>query len=152
MCPSARDAPDPHRPAADWKTDVLPGAILLGLGLVVFVAPLTATVMGAADADHVSVASGVNNAIARSASLIGLATIPAVAGLTSAVGADAVTDAYRVALVIAAAVAATAGPVMLVGLRRRVRASTSLRPVHCAVDGPPLQPDPHRCHVSTSTA
>ena len=32
-----------------WVRDVLPGAVLFGLGLVTFVAPLTATVMGAAD-------------------------------------------------------------------------------------------------------
>ena len=52
-----------------WTADVLPGAVLFGLGLVTFVAPLTATVMGAVDPDHVSVGSGVNNAIARTASL-----------------------------------------------------------------------------------
>ena len=51
-------------PGASWFPDVLPGAIVLGLGLVTFVAPLTATVMGSVSADHVSVASGVNNAIA----------------------------------------------------------------------------------------
>ena len=33
-------------PGASWAPDVLPGAIVLGLGLVTFVAPLTATVMG----------------------------------------------------------------------------------------------------------
>ena len=49
--------------------DVLPGAVVFGVGLVTFVAPLTATVMGAVSPDHVSVASGVNNAIARTASL-----------------------------------------------------------------------------------
>ncbi len=54
---------------ASWVTDVLPGAIVFGLGLVTFVAPLTATVMAAADPNHVSVASGVNNAIARAANL-----------------------------------------------------------------------------------
>ena len=48
---------------------MLPGAIVFGLGLVTFVAPLTATVMGSVEPDHVSVASGVNNAIARTASL-----------------------------------------------------------------------------------
>ena len=49
---------------------------MFGLGLVTFVAPLTATVMGSVDRDHVSVASGVNNAIARTASLAPLAVIP----------------------------------------------------------------------------
>src|SRR4029079_14424452 len=55
-----------------WISDVFPGAVGFGLGLVTFVAPLTATVMAAADPDHVSVASGVNNAIARAAGLTAL--------------------------------------------------------------------------------
>ena len=41
-------------PDASWATDVLPGAIVLGLGLVTFVAPLTATVMGSVSPDQVS--------------------------------------------------------------------------------------------------
>jgi len=59
-------------PSPNWATDVLPAALLLGCGLVTFVAPLTATVMASADPDHVSTASGVNYAIARAASLGGL--------------------------------------------------------------------------------
>ncbi|HZE67378.1 MAG TPA: DHA2 family efflux MFS transporter permease subunit [Sporichthyaceae bacterium] len=94
-----------------WATDVLPGAVLLGLGLVAFVAPLTAGVMAAADPDHVSTASSVNNAVARAASLAGLAVIPAVSGLATAHGGIDITHAYRVALVIAAVVAAVASPV-----------------------------------------
>ena len=87
-----RIGPDPS-----WGRDVLPGAIVLGVGLVTFVAPLTATVMGSVSPDHVSVASGVNNAIARTASLAALAVIPVVSGLASAVGPAAVTDAFRTA-------------------------------------------------------
>ncbi len=135
-----------------WVTDVLPDAVLFGLGLVTFVAPLTATVMAAADPDHVSVASGVNNAIARAASLAGLAALPVAAGLTSAVGAAAVTDAYRSALVLAAAVAGAAGPLMYLGLRGPIRLGHPLRRYHCAVDGPPVGPDPRRCGAPTATA
>ena len=128
-----------------WIADVLPGSFVLGVGLVTFVAPLTATVMAAADPDHVNVASGVNNAIARAASLAGLAIVPVVSGLSVASGAAEVTHAYRVALVIAAATAAVAGPLMLLGLSTSVRSQRTPRRVHCAVDGPPLQPDPDRC-------
>lgn len=131
-----------------WTIDVLPGAILFGLGLVTFVAPLTATVMATAGPDHVSVASGVNNAIARAASLAGIAGVPVIAGLASASGAAEVTDAYRVALLITAGLAAAAGPIMAVGLAARVRAPRVVRRLHCAVDGPPIQPDPARCPVS----
>jgi MFS family permease len=142
-----RIGPSPH-----WATDVLPGALLLGCGLVIFVAPLTATVMAAADPDHVSTASGVNNAIARAASLGGLAVIPVVSGLPTATGAAQVTEAYRSALLIAAGVAALAGPVMLVGLSASIRSPRTARPFHCAVDGPPLQPDPRQCSFDQQAA
>jgi EmrB/QacA subfamily drug resistance transporter len=122
-----------------WFRDVLPGAVVFGLGLVTFVAPLTATVMSAADPDHVSVASGVNNAVARTASLGALAVVPVVSGLTGAVGAGDITHAFRIALVIAAALTASAAPVALAGLRPGAVCGRSPRRVHCHLDGPPLQ-------------
>ncbi len=135
-----------------WLTDVLPGATLLGVGLVTFVAPLTATVMASADPDHVSIASGVNNAIARAAGLGGLAIVPVVSGLTSAAGGAEVTHAYHTALVIAAGVTAVAGPVMLLGLPGSIRLHRTARRVHCPVDGPPLLPDPRQCPFVQSAA
>jgi MFS family permease len=132
-------------PSAAWVTEVAPGAIVFGLGLVTFVAPLTATVMAAADPNHVSVASGVNNAIARAASLATLALIPAVSGLSVATSAAATTDAFRIALTIAAALAIGAAPLAFFGLTSRTRAPRTARHVHCAVDGAPLQADPRRC-------
>jgi len=128
-----------------WLRDILPGAALLGVGLVTFVAPLTATVMGAVDADHVSVGSGVNNAVARTAGLAAIAVIPVVAGLTTAVGADEVTSAYRTALWIAAGCAVAAAPVAFFGLAAPRRVGRSTRLLYCAIEGPPLQPDPRRC-------
>jgi hypothetical protein len=138
-------------PDASWLPDVVPGAVLVGLGLVTFVAPLSATVMGSVSADHVSVASGVNNAIARTASLASLALIPVVSGLTSAVGPDEVTDAVRTSLVITAVIAAAAAPISFVGLGRRVPSARSARRHYCPVDGPPLQPDPSECPIPQAT-
>jgi EmrB/QacA subfamily drug resistance transporter len=132
-------------PHASWLADVAPGSVLFGIGLVTFVAPLTATVMGSVDDDHVSVASGVNNAIARTAGLAAVAVVPVVSGLTSAVGADQVTHAFRISLVIAAVVAAAAAPLGFFGLTSRVRARRTSRTVYCSVDGPPLHPDPAQC-------
>jgi EmrB/QacA subfamily drug resistance transporter len=139
-------------PDAEWFPDVLPGAFVFGLGLVTFVAPLTATVMASADQRHVSVASGVNNAIARAASLTALAVIPAAAGLADATGAAAVSDAVHTALTMAAVLAAVAGVVCFAGLAPRVRAARSARRVTCAVDGAPIQPDPERCPFATAEA
>jgi EmrB/QacA subfamily drug resistance transporter len=135
-------------PDVSWARDVLPGSLVFGLGLVTFVAPLTATVMGSVSADHVSIASGVNNAVARTASLASLSVIPVVSGLSTATGATEVTDAFRFSLVLAAALAASAAPVCFVGLSTRVHIRASARRTHCAIDGPPVQPDPARCPVA----
>jgi EmrB/QacA subfamily drug resistance transporter len=132
-------------PDTTWVKDVLPGALLFGLGLVTFVAPLTATVMSSADPDHVSIASGVNNAVARAANLFAVAIIPVVSGLTAATGAAEVTHSFRVSLAIAAGIAAAASPLCFLGLSSRVRAPRTTRRTYCAVDGAPMQPDPARC-------
>jgi MFS family permease len=128
-----------------WGWPVLPGSLLFGIGLVVYVAPLTSTVMAAADADHVSVASGVNNAVARTGSLAAVAGVPLAAGFVSAVGAAEITEAYRSGMVITAGLAVVAGLVTLFGLRAPTASRRSLRPVNCPVDGTPLQPDPAEC-------
>ncbi len=142
-------------PDTSWASDVLPGALVFGLGLTTFVAPLTATVMGSVSPDRVSIASGVNNAVARTANLGSVAVIPVVSGLSTAMGAVAVTDAFRVSLVISAVIAAAASPLAFIGLGAHIRSRRSARRAFCAVDGPPLQPDPARCPelaTATSTA
>jgi EmrB/QacA subfamily drug resistance transporter len=137
-------------PHTSWFPDVLPGAVVMGLGITTFVAPLTATVMGSVSVDRVSIASGVNNAIARTANLASVAVIPVVSGLVTAVGATEITHAYRMALVIAAVIAAMAAPLSFIGLDPRLACRRSARRYHCAVDGPPLQPDPERCPAPAS--
>ena len=71
-------------PGARFLTDVAPSAVLLGLGLALAVAPLTATVLAAAPEHLSGAASGVNNAVARTAGLLAVAVVPTLAGLSSA--------------------------------------------------------------------
>jgi EmrB/QacA subfamily drug resistance transporter len=61
---------------------VLPGMVVLGLGLALTVAPLTATALNSAPDSYSGVASAVNNCVARLGSLIAVAAIPAIAGIT----------------------------------------------------------------------
>jgi EmrB/QacA subfamily drug resistance transporter len=76
---------------AEFTWDVLPTVSVFGLGLAIMVAPLTATALGSVPSSHAGVASGVNNAIARTASLLAVAAVPVVAGLTG----DALEDPFR---------------------------------------------------------
>jgi EmrB/QacA subfamily drug resistance transporter len=61
-----------------YITDVFPAAILLGLGLGITVAPLTAAVLASVPPEHSGVASGINNAVARVAGLVAIAVVGAV--------------------------------------------------------------------------
>ena len=60
---------------ADYLTQVLPASLVFSLGLAMTVAPLTATVLDAADRRHAGIASGVNNAFARVAGLVAIAFV-----------------------------------------------------------------------------
>ncbi len=113
----------------NYVTQVLPGAVVFGLGLAMTVAPLTSTVLGAVPTERAGVASGVNNAIARIASLLAIAIVGAV--VTNVLrdrggpdlsrlgdGSDAASvAAFHAGLVCAAVLVALGGVVSLVGIR-----------------------------------
>ena len=89
---------------APYWVEVLPGSVLQGIGMTLTVAPLTATVLGAAPNALAGIASGVNNAVARAAALLAVAALPVAVGLSGddyAVPA-AFTSGFRMAMVICA--------------------------------------------------
>jgi len=138
-------------PGANYLTDVLPATVALGLGLATTVAPLTATVLASADDHHAGVASGINNAVARSAGLLAVAIIPVAAGLGGADYTDPVTyDAgFRRAMLIGAGLLVVASALAAVLIRPARKGApvaptpTSLRLAeftHCGIAGPQLHP------------
>jgi EmrB/QacA subfamily drug resistance transporter len=133
---------------------VLPPILVFGLGLTLVVAPITATVLAAADPNHAGVASGVNNAVARTAQLSAVAVFPLVAGLS---GSDyqnpaALADAFDTAMLAGAILSAMGGVLGWLTIsndvleraeepgREPCKAALRTAPeYHCAVAGTPLQ-------------
>lgn len=98
-----------------YAVDVLPGMILLGLGMGISLNPMLLAAMSEVEQGEAGVASGVANTAFMMGGALGLAVLASLAdartsGLTAA-GADrlvALTNGYHVAFVVAAVFAATA--------------------------------------------
>ena len=140
-------------PDTSYATDVLPAVVVIGLGLALTVAPLTATVLAAAEDRHAGIASGVNNAVARAGGLLAVAAIPVLVGLTGdAYARPAVFDAgFDRAMIICAVLFVAGGVLSLLTIRAPLteRADTELGAeplppaasgprLHCGVGAPPL--------------
>jgi EmrB/QacA subfamily drug resistance transporter len=109
---------------------VLPGAIVLGLGLAITVSPLTAAVLAAVDDRHAGLGSAINNAAARLASLLAIAVLPGAVGL-----ADDFSRGYERALVVSAALAISGGVISWFTVQRGAR----VEPVAHVPVGPSCQ-------------
>ena len=137
-------------PHASYLADVLPAAVVFGLGLCLTVAPLTATVLASADVRHAGVASGVNNAVARAASLVAVAALPVAVGLGAASyheparfnhGFDLAAIGCAAVLLIAAVLSAFFVDNDVLRPAGRAVSEPEAR-VTCTVGAPQLQPTP----------
>jgi EmrB/QacA subfamily drug resistance transporter len=134
-------------PGAPYATVVFPAIALFGLGLAALVAPLTASVLAAAPAEHVGVASAVNNAVARSAGLLAVAALPAVAGLSGEAyrSSAAFAAGYGVATLVNAGLLIVGGVLAAVGLGQEVphvetTPEGAVKHVYCCpLEGPRLE-------------
>jgi EmrB/QacA subfamily drug resistance transporter len=139
-------------PGDSYITAILPPVIVFGIGLTLVVAPVTATVLAAADSRHSGVASGVNNAVARVAGLLAVAVLPVVAGLTGDSFYDPakMTDGFHMGMVVCAALSALGGILAWFTISSTVlhaeaepEGDTPERlgeDFSCGIDGPPLRP------------
>ena len=136
---------------ASYPTQVLPAVLVFGLGLSALVAPLTTAVLGSVSSDQAGIASGVNNAVARTSQLLAVAALPALAGI----GADALVDpaafasGFRIAMLLCAGLLLTGAVISAVMIPRRTAAEApaeepagecvACQP-HCDVTAPAVQP------------
>jgi len=102
-----------------YLTGVLPGMLVFAFGLALLVAPLTSSVLAAAPDRYAGIASGINNAVARTGSLLAVSALPAVVGIG---GEDyrrpeVFAAGYAEALLVSAVLLFAGGMVALVGLR-----------------------------------
>ncbi|MEU9955958.1 MFS transporter [Streptomyces sp. NPDC050982] len=132
---------------ASYAFDVLPAILVLGLGMVTLVAPLTATVLASVDVGRAGLASGINNAAARAAGLVAVAALPLLAGMSEEAyrSADAFDDAFRRAMPLCAGILVVGAVIAYATVRKPPPGC--LRPeclTHGSVTAPPLEPNQSR--------
>jgi hypothetical protein len=106
-------------PGRGYFTTVLPALVVFGLGLMLTVAPITATVLAAAPTGKAGLASAINNCVARSGSLLAVAIVPAASGLgpESYLHPDAFARGFRRGVIIAASLCAAGGTLAWITIR-----------------------------------
>jgi EmrB/QacA subfamily drug resistance transporter len=88
------------RPSMSYWTGLLPAFVVVALGLSAAVAPLTNAVLGAVEARYTGVASGLNNAVARTGGLLATALV----GFVFASHGERLLHSFHVTMVVGAAV------------------------------------------------
>jgi MFS family permease len=105
-------------PGKPYWMGIFPMIIVSAAGMTIAVAPLTASVLGSVEEQHVAMASGFNSAVARTGGLIATALL----GAVLASKGKALFDGFQVAMFVSAAVAAAASVValtMLAGVKMK---------------------------------
>jgi EmrB/QacA subfamily drug resistance transporter len=138
-------------PGASYVVDVLPALLVLGLGLVTLVAPLTATVLGSVSTARAGLASGINNAAARAAGLIAVAALPLLTGMGEEAyrSPTAFDEAFGRAMTLCAGVLVVGAVVAFATVRRPPE--DCRRPecrTHGSVLAPPLEGERARKRLS----
>jgi EmrB/QacA subfamily drug resistance transporter len=101
-------------PPIDFLLHVLPGIVLVGLGLAITVAPLTSAVLGSIHPDQAGIGSAINNAVSRVAGLVAIAMTGTIVGATLDVAG------FQRAMVVVAVLMFIGGIVSWVGIRTPV--------------------------------
>jgi MFS family permease len=95
-----------------YRSGWFPSIVVMAVGMTIAVAPLTTSVLGSVEEQHVAMASGFNSAVARTGGLISTALLGAV---LSSSGAQ-LLDRFHGAMFVSAVVAAVASVVALLTL------------------------------------
>jgi len=151
-------------PGSSYVTTVLPAVIVFGLGLTLVVAPVTATVLAAADTRHSGIASGVNNAVSRVAGLLAVAVLPVIAGLTGDSFYDPakMTAGFHTSMLVCAALAAAGGMLAWLTIDSGILHAEAepggdtperlAEDFSCGICGPPLRPGREADCTATTAA
>jgi EmrB/QacA subfamily drug resistance transporter len=102
------------KPESSYWAGAFPAMLMMALGMTIAVAPLTSSVLGSVEEQHVAMASGFNSAVARTGGLIATALLGSVLAGKGA----ALFEGFHAAMTVSAAVAAAAGLVALAMLGR----------------------------------
>lgn len=108
-----------------YLADVLPPALVLGVGMGAMVPTLTAGVLAAVPAADAGVGSAVNNAAARTSGLLAIAALPALVGAGDGEG---ISDVYGRAMLVCAAACVAGAAVAAVTIGRCRATHTTLAP------------------------
>jgi EmrB/QacA subfamily drug resistance transporter len=137
-------------PGSSYVSSVLPAVVVFGLGLTLVVAPVTATVLAAADSRRSGIASGINNAVSRVAGLIAVAVLPLIAGITGDTFYDpeAMTSGFHTAMFVTAGLSAFGGVIAWFTIDSNVLGPESDQIMEipagefsCDINGPPVYPE-----------